>query len=55
MRQEIFNLTNFIMSHQFVQNKLIQEFVTISLLIKKILSFVRLEILQIKVKRKVGA
>ena len=55
MGQEIFNLTNFIMSHQFIQNKLIQEFVTISLLIKKILGFICLEVLQIKVKRKVGA
>ena len=32
MGQEIFNSTNLIMPHQFVQNKFVQEFVTVSLL-----------------------
>ena len=36
MSQEIFNSTNKLMSHQFVQNKFVQEFMTISLLIKYI-------------------
>ena len=32
MGQVIFNLTNLIMPHEFVQNKFIQEFITLSLL-----------------------
>ena len=39
--QEIFNSTNFIMPHQFVQNKFVQEFVAISLLIFKMETFIR--------------
>ena len=35
MGQVIFNLTNFIIPHQFVQNKFVQEFVVVSLLLKK--------------------
>ena len=34
MGQVIFHSTNELMPHQFVQNKFIQEFVTVSLLIK---------------------
>ena len=35
MGQVIFNSTNLIMSHQFVQNKFVQEFVVVSLLYLK--------------------
>ena len=31
--QVIFNSTNFIMAHQFVENKFVQEFVAVSLLL----------------------
>ena len=35
MGQLIFNSTNLIMPHQFVQNKFVQDFVVVSLLIYK--------------------
>ena len=35
MSQEIFNSTNKLMLHQFVQNKFVQEFVILSLLFPK--------------------
>ena len=33
MGQEIFNLTNELMLHQFVQNKFVQKFIIISLIL----------------------
>ena len=48
MGQVIFNSTNLIMPHQFVQNKFIQDFVTVSLLLFYLSTFERQLVLNFK-------